>query len=95
MHKVKVKLAEILVPNSHDYCLSLRRSVDADCRFLKGVKNMSTSLTFGAMLLIIGLFINLLALEWSIEHDDKRSIEVCVASMTGLIMVMFVYAMIH
>lgn len=66
-----------------------------DCRFLKGVKNMSTSLTFGAMLLIIGLFINLLALEWSIEHDDQRSIEVCVASMTGLIMVMFVYAMIH
>ena len=56
---------------------------------------MSTSLTFGAMLLIIGLFINLLALGWSIEHDDKRSIEVCVASMTGLIMVMFVYAMIH
>ncbi|WP_270359992.1 hypothetical protein [Limosilactobacillus mucosae] len=56
---------------------------------------MSTSLTLGAMALIIGLFVDLLALEWSIEHENKQSIEVCVACMTGLIMVMFVYAMIH
>ena len=56
---------------------------------------MSTGLTFGAMMLIIGLAGDLLALEWSIENEDQRSIEVCVACMTGLIMVMFVYAMIH
>ncbi len=63
--------------------------------FLLRGENMSTSLTLGAMALIIGLFVDLLALEWSIEHENKQSIEVCVACMTGLIMVMFVYAMIH